>query len=152
MCTSYGSPDVVQLRDVPTPVPRDDEVLLRVRATTVSAADCELRRFDFASWVWVPMRLWAGLRRPRHSVLGQELAGDVDAVGRDVRSLKKGDRVFAATGLGLGAHAQYVCLREKSGTGAITTMPENLTYEEAAAVPYGGGEAWQFLQKAHVRS
>jgi NADPH:quinone reductase-like Zn-dependent oxidoreductase len=152
VCTSYGPPDVVQLRDVPVPVPRDDEVLVRVRATTVSAADCELRRFDFASWVWVPIRLWAGLRRPRHAVLGQELAGDIDAVGKHVRSFEKGDRVFAATGVGLGAHAQYVCLREKAGTGAITTMPENLTYEEAAAVPYGGGEAWQFLQKAHVRS
>jgi NADPH:quinone reductase-like Zn-dependent oxidoreductase len=152
VCTKYGPPDVLQLRDLPKPVPKDDEVLVRIRATTVSAADCELRRSDFPSWVWVPMRLAFGIRRPRRPVLGQELAGDIESVGKDVRSLEKGDRVFAATGVGLAAHAEYICLREKPGTGAITTMPANLSYEEAAAVPYGGGEAWQFLQKARVRS
>ena len=106
-----------------------------------SAADCELRRFDFAPWIWVPMRLAFGIRRPRRRVLGQELAGDVESVGKEVRSLRKGDRVFAATGIGLGAYAEYICLRENPQTGAITTMPANLSYEEAAAVPYGGGEA-----------
>ena len=85
-------------------------------------------------------------------MLGQELAGDVDSVGKDVRSLRKGDRVFAATGIGLGAYAEYICLRENPQTGAITTMPANLSYEEAAAVPYGGGEALQFLRKSNVRS
>jgi NADPH:quinone reductase-like Zn-dependent oxidoreductase len=134
------------------PVPKDDEVLIRIRATTVSAADCELRRFDFAPWIWVPMRLAFGIRRPRRPVLGQELAGDVDAVGKKVRSLGQGDRVFAATGVPLGAHAEYICLRENPQTGAIATMPANLDYEQAAAVPYGGGEALQFLRKADVRS
>jgi NADPH:quinone reductase-like Zn-dependent oxidoreductase len=85
-------------------------------------------------------------------VFGQELAGDVDSVGKDVKSLEPGDQVFAATGLGLGAYAEYICLRENPATGAITTMPANLSYEEAAAVPYGGGEALQFLRKANVRS
>ena len=152
VCTDYGPPDVLQLRDVPKPVPKDSEVLVRIRATSVSAADCELRRFDFAPWIWVPMRLAFGIRRPRRRVLGQELAGDVDAVGKKVTSLRKGDRVFAATGIGLGAYAEYICLRENPPTGAITTMPANLGYEEAAAVPYGGGEALQFLRKANVRS
>ena len=152
VCTDYGPPDVLQLRDVPKPVPKDNEVLVRIRATTVSAADCELRRFDFAPWIWVPMRLAFGIRRPRRRVLGQDLAGDVDAVGKKVRSLKKGDRVFAATGIPLGAYAEYICLRENPQTGAITTMPANLDYAEAAAVPYGGGEALQFLRKANVRS
>jgi NADPH:quinone reductase-like Zn-dependent oxidoreductase len=127
-------------------------VLVRIRATTVSAADCELRRFDFAPWIWVPMRLAFGIRRPRRRVLGQDLAGDVESVGKDVRSLSKGDRVFAATGIGLGAYAEYICLREDAKTGAITTMPANLSYEEAAAVPYGGGEALAFLRKGAVRS
>jgi NADPH:quinone reductase-like Zn-dependent oxidoreductase len=85
-------------------------------------------------------------------VLGQELAGDVEAVGKDVRAFGKGDRVFAATGIGLGACAEYICLRENPQTGAITTMPANLSYEEAAALPYGGGEALEFLRKGNVRS
>ncbi len=152
VCTDYGPPEVLQLRDVPKPVPKDNEVLVRIRATTVSAADCELRRFDFAPWIWVPIRLAFGIRRPRQPVLGQELAGDVESVGKEVTSLWKGDRVFAATGIGLGAYAEYVCLSENPKTGAITTMPANSSYEEAAAVPYGGGEAWQFLRKADVRS
>ena len=152
VCTAYGPPEVLQLRDRPKPVPKDDEVLVRIRATTVSAADCELRRFDFAPWIWVPIRLAFGIRRPRQPVLGQELAGDVESVGKDVRSLRTGDRVFAATGIGLGAHAEYICLAENAKTGAITAMPANLGYEEAAAVPYGGGEALGFLRKADVRS
>ena len=152
VCTRYGPPEVLQLRDVPKPGPKDDEVLVRMRATTVSAADCELRRFDFAPWIWVPIRLAFGIRRPRQPVLGQELAGDVESVGKNVRSLVKGDRVFAATGIGLGAHAEYICMRENPKGGAITSMPANLSYEEAAAVPYGGGEALQFLRKANVRS
>ena len=152
VCTAYGPPDVLQLREVPKPVPKDDEVLIRIRATTVSAADCELRRFDFPLWIWVPMRLAFGILGPRRPVLGQDLAGDVESVGKDVRSLRKGDRVFAATGIGLGAHAEYICLRENPKTGAITTMPASLDYEEAAAVPYGGGEALQFLRKAKVGS
>jgi NADPH:quinone reductase-like Zn-dependent oxidoreductase len=152
VCTDYGPPDVLQLRDVPKPVPRDDEVLVRIRATTVSAADCELRRFDFAPWIWLPMRLAFGIRRPRRRVLGQELAGDVEAVGRKVTSLRVGERVFATTGIPLGAYAEYICLREDPPTGAIATMPANLDYAEAAAVPYGGGEALGFLRKADVRS
>jgi NADPH:quinone reductase-like Zn-dependent oxidoreductase len=152
VCTDYGPPDVLQLRDVPKPVPRDDEVLVRIRATTVSAADCELRRFDFAPWIWLPMRLAFGIRRPRRRVLGQELAGDVEAVGRKVTSLRVGERVFATTGIPLGAYAEYICLREDPPTGAIATMPANLDYAEAAAVPYGGGEALGFLRKANVRS
>jgi NADPH:quinone reductase-like Zn-dependent oxidoreductase len=152
VCTSYGPPDVLQLREVPKPVPKDDEVLVRIRATTVGAADCELRRFDFALWIWVPIRLASGIRGPRQPVLGQELAGDVESVGKGVESLKQGDQVFAATGIGLGAYAEYICLSENPKTGAITTMPANLSYEESAAVPNGGGEALQFLHKANVRS
>ena len=152
VCTDYGPPDVLQLRDVLKPVPKDNEVLVRIRATTVSAADCELRRFDFALWIWVPIRLLFGILRPRQPVLGQELAGDVESVGKDVTSFKKGDRVFATTGIGLGAYAEYICLRENPQTGTIATMPANLSYEEAAAVPYGAGEALGFLRKANIGS
>jgi NADPH:quinone reductase-like Zn-dependent oxidoreductase len=152
VCTGYGPPDVLQLKDVPKPVPKDNEVLVRIRAATVSAADCELRRFDFAPWIWVPIRLAFGIRRPRQPVLGQELAGDVDLVGKGVTSLRKGDRVFATTGIRLGAYAEYICLRENPQTGTIGTMPANLSYEQAAAVAYGAGEALGFLRKAHIQS
>lgn len=152
VCTRYGPPEVLEIRDVPKPVPRADEVLVRVRATTVSAADCELRGFDFAPWIWVPMRLGTGTRRPRQPVFGHDLAGDVELVGSDVRSFRTGDRVFALTTIFLGAHAEYICLCEKPEDGAIAMMPANLTYEEAAAVPYGGGHAAEFLRKADVRS
>jgi NADPH:quinone reductase-like Zn-dependent oxidoreductase len=152
VCTDYGPPEVLRLRDVRKPVPKNDEVLVRIRATTVSAADCELRRFDFAPWIWLPMRLAFGIFRPRRRVLGQELAGDVESVGREVRSVRKGDRVFAATGIPLGAYAEYICLPENPRTGAIATMPANLDHADAAAVPYGGGEALAFLRKADVRS
>ena len=150
--TRYGPPEVLELAERPKPTPGPTEVLVRIRATTVTAADCELRRFDFPGWIWLPLRLYFGLRRPRIAVLGQELAGDIDAVGEDVRSFRTGDRVFAATGMGLGAYAESICLREQPEGGALATMPANLTYEEAAAVPYGGGEALQFLRKANIRS
>jgi NADPH:quinone reductase-like Zn-dependent oxidoreductase len=152
VCTGYGAPDVLRLRDVPKPVPRDNEVLIRIRATTVGAADCELRRLDFPSWIWIPMWLVLGVGRPRQPVFGHELAGDIESVGKDVRSLGRGDRVFAATPISRGAYAEYICLRENPEAGAISTMPTNLNYEEAAAVPYGGGEALQFLLKANVQS
>jgi NADPH:quinone reductase-like Zn-dependent oxidoreductase len=152
VCTRYGPPDVLQLREVPKPAPKGDEVLVRIRATTVSAADCELRRFDFAPWIWVPIRLWFGIIGPRNGVLGQELAGDIEAVGRDVGSFRVGDRVFATTGMRLGAHAEYTCLRAGSGPGTLATMPANLGYAEAAAIPYGGGEALSFLREADIRA
>ncbi len=152
VCTDYGPPEVLQLREVEKPIPKDNEVLIRVHATTVTAADCELRRFDFPGWVWLPMRMWFGLSRPRRPVLGQELAGDVESAGKDVRRFSRGDRVFAATGIGLGAHAEYICLPEQPEGGALAAMPANMGYEEAAAVPYGGREALQFLRKGGIRS
>jgi len=151
-CTQYGPPDVLQVREVEKPTPKPNEVLIRIHATTVSAADCELRRFDFPGWVWLPVRLWFGLLKPRVRVFGQELAGEIEETGEEARSFKKGDRVFAATGMGLGAHAEYICLLETPMGGAMARMPSNLSFEEAAAVPYGGGEALQFLRKANIQS
>ncbi|MCU0506515.1 MAG: NAD(P)-dependent alcohol dehydrogenase [Chloroflexi bacterium] len=152
VCTRYGPPDVLRLAEVPTPVPRDDEVLIRIRATTVSAADCEIRRFDFAPWIWLPLRLAFGVFRPRQRILGQDLAGDVEAVGKDVRAFAVGDRVFATTGIGLGAYAEHIRLSEHPRTGTIATMPTNMDHAEAAAVPYGGTEALGFLRRGGVRA
>jgi NADPH:quinone reductase-like Zn-dependent oxidoreductase len=151
ICTAYGSPDVLQLIELEKPIPKDGEVLIRIHATTVTRADCELRRFSFPGWIWLPLRLWFGVLKPRVRVLGQEFAGQVEAVGKDVTSFVPGDRVFGTTGIGLGAHAEYICLREHSDTGELAKIPANTTYAEAAAVPYGGCEALRFLRKGNIQ-
>ncbi|MBA4383235.1 MAG: NAD(P)-dependent alcohol dehydrogenase [Anaerolinea sp.] len=152
VCPKYGPPEVLQLREVAKPTPKNNEVLIKIHAASVSAADCEIRRFDFPGWVWLPIRLWFGVFKPRIKILGQELAGEVEAVGNDVKAFQVGDRVFATTGATLGAHAEYVCLRETSDLGAIAKMPANISYEEASTVPYGGGEALNFLREANIQA
>ena len=151
VCTAYGPPEVLQIMEVEKPTQKDGEVLIRIHATTVTRADCELRRFSFPGWIWLPLRLWFGLLKPRVRVLGQEFAGQVEAVGKGVTSFAPGDRVFGTTGIGLGAHAEYICLREHSDTGELAKIPANTTYAEAAAVPYGGCEALRFLRKGNIQ-
>ena len=145
--TKYGSPDVLHLAEVEKPVPRDDEVLIRVHATTVSAPDFRCRSFTVPRSYWIPARLALGITKPRHPILGAELAGEIEATGRDVTRFKKGERIFAATLMRLGAYADYACLPE---TGVIAPMPGNMTYEEAAAVPVGARAALHFLKKANI--
>ncbi|MRS02788.1 NAD(P)-dependent alcohol dehydrogenase [bacterium] len=152
ICTKYGPPEVLQLQEISKPLPKDNEVLIKIRAASVSAADCEIRRFDFPDWVWLPIRFWFGLFKPRIKVLGQDLAGVVEAVGKEVKSFKTGDRVFASTGATLGAYAEYICLREFRELGATAKMPSNLSFEDAAAVPYGGGEALNYLKAAKIEA
>jgi NADPH:quinone reductase-like Zn-dependent oxidoreductase len=152
ICTAYGSPDVLKLREVEKPRPKDQQVLVRIHATTVSRADCELRRFDFPGWVWLPMRLWSGVLKPRVRILGQEFAGEVEDVGRGVSQFALGDRVFGTTGIRLGAHAEYICLGGRSEGSAFTSIPTNMSYAEAAAVPYGGSEALRFLRKGNIQA
>ena len=147
--TKYGSPDGLQLCEVAKPVPRDDEVLIRIHAATVTAGDCELRSSRFPFWLWLPLRLVIGFRRPKRiTILGQELAGDIEATGKNVTRFKAGDPVFAWTGLHLGGYAEYTCLRESA---MMAIKPSGLTYEEVAAVPVGGLEAWYFVRKANIR-
>jgi NADPH:quinone reductase-like Zn-dependent oxidoreductase len=151
VCTSYGPPEVLQLKEVEKPTPKDKEVLIRIYATTVTAGDCEIRRFQMPFWIWLPMRLFMGLRKPRRAILGQELAGEVEAVGKQVSSFKAGDKVFGATGIGLGAYAEFICLPEKPEEGVLAVKPKNMTYEEAAAVPTWGLNALHFLKKANIQ-
>ena len=133
--TKYGSADGLLLREVAKPTPKSNEVLIRVYATTVSAGDCELRSFKLPFWLRLPVRLWLGLRNPRNIILGQEVAGEIEAIGQDVTRFRKGDQVFGWTGYHLGGYAEYLCLPEK---GMLATKPANMTYEEAAGLLEAG--------------
>ncbi|MBN1859746.1 NAD(P)-dependent alcohol dehydrogenase [Candidatus Bipolaricaulota bacterium] len=152
--TAYGPPDVLHLDEIEKPAPTDDEVLIRVRATTVTAGDCEMRRMGNPIWYRLPLRAYVGVTKPKRiTVLGMELAGDVEAVGKNVTRFVQGDPVFAATGIAhVGTCAEYICLREAPDEGAIAKKPANMSYEEAAAVPVGGLEALHFLKTAAVRA
>jgi len=152
--TKYGSPDGLQLQEVEKPVPKDDEILIKVHATTVTAGDCEMRRLELPLMLSFPLRLYAGFLRPKRiPILGQELAGEVEEVGADVKSYKKGDRVFGTTGFRFGAYAEYICLPENpdDAQGTLAPLPTNLTCEEAAAVPTAAFEALHFLRKANIQ-
>jgi len=150
VCTAYGGPDVLKLEEVERPRPKTGEVLVRVRATTASRADCEIRRFEFPAWVWLPVRLAFGVVRPRVRILGQEFAGEVEALGDGVTAFAPGDRVYGTTGIGLGAYAEFVCAGGRRTGSVVGPMPAALGYAEAAAVPYGAMEALRFLRKAGV--
>ncbi|MCA1790614.1 MAG: NAD(P)-dependent alcohol dehydrogenase [Thioalkalivibrio sp.] len=146
--TAYGSPDVLHLGEVPKPEPSDGEVLIAVHATTVSTGDCEARSLRVAGWIRPALRVYVGLDRPRRVVvLGQDVSGHVESVGRGVTSLRPGDEVYAATGLRMGAHADYVCLPVR---GSVARKPVGTTFEDAAALPVGGLEAVRFLHRSAI--
>lgn len=150
LCTRYGPPDVLQLADVPKPTPQPDEVLVKVHAATVTAGDIRIRSFTVPPAQWLPARLFLGLRKPRRSILGMELAGEVEAVGGEVTRFKVGDAVYALTlWSGFGAYAEYKCLPEAS---IIGPKPANMSYTEAAAVPVGAITALGMLRKAKVQA
>ena len=150
VCTAYGDPDVLKLEEVEKPRPKDDEVLVRIHATTVSRADCEIRRFEFPAWIWLPVRLAFGVVRPRVRILGQEFAGEVESLGDGPTSFAPGDRVYGTTGIGLGAYAEYVRAGGRRAGSVVAPMPAAMCYTEAAAVPYGASEALRFLRKAGI--
>lgn len=148
ICTKYGAPDVLQLKEVEKPVPGNNEILIKVYATTVTAADFRIRSFTIPPSFWLPGRLMLGLTKPKKNILGVELAGEIESVGKDVKLFKKGDAVFAATLKGFGAYAEYKCLPESD---PIVVKPANITYEEAAAIPIGARTALHYLRKGNIR-
>lgn len=148
--TAYGSPDVLQLQEIETPSPQANEVLINIHATTVSAGDCEMRALNLAPWIKVAIRAYAGLRRPtRIRILGQELAGEVAAVGAEVTRFSVGDRVFGTPGFSMGAYAEYISLAE-AGEAVLAPMPDDLTYEQAVTLPLGGLTSLYFLRRAKI--
>jgi len=136
----YGPPEVLQLVDVPKPAPKDNEVLIKIHATTVNRTDCGFRKPEYP----VIIRLVNGLFKPKKTILGSELAGEIEAVGTDVKTFKPGDQVFGLSVPNFGAHAQYICLPE---TGSIATKPANISYNEAAAVCDGLMLAITYIRK-----
>jgi len=152
--TKYGPPEVLELREVEKPEPKDDEVLIKIYATTVTAGDCEMRSLKFPIYLGLPMRIWLGFKKPKEgSIMGTELAGEIEAVGANVKQFKVGDQVFGSAGMGLGTNAEYICLPEGSGVteGGVAIMPSNMTYEEAATVPFGGRDALHFLRLGNIQ-
>jgi NADPH:quinone reductase-like Zn-dependent oxidoreductase len=148
--TKYGSPDVLEIRELEKPEPGDDDVLIRVHAVEATKADCEMRSFNFAvKWFWLPLRLVLGVTKPRKQVLGGYFAGEVEAVGKDVSNFKQGDQIFGTAGFQFGAYAEYLCLPANS---TIVPKPQNMSFEEAAAVPLGGLNALHFMRKANIQN
>src|SRR5215216_4139156 len=152
--TKYGSPDGLQLREVATPAPKDNEVLIKVYAATASTADTEFRRLKLPLLFAIPLRIYLGFRKPtRITILGTEFAGEVVSTGKDVTGYKPGDQVFGYTGLAMGMYAEYMCLTEKPSAMAsvFANKPVNVAYEQAAALPFGGLEALHALRQANIQ-
>jgi len=151
VCTKYGPPEVLQLKEVEQPTPKNNEVLIKIFATAVTASDCIVRGFKVPIIFWIPMALAVGFPKPRQPILGMVLAGEVESVGKDVRLFKKGDQVFGCDfdRFVFGMYAEYICFPEK---GMLAIKPNNMNYEEAAAVPFGGLLALHYLRKGNIQS
>ncbi|MBN2413347.1 NAD(P)-dependent alcohol dehydrogenase [candidate division KSB1 bacterium] len=141
--TKYGPPDGLQLKEVGKPSPKDNELLIKIYATTVTSGDAKLRGGKFPFMYWLPMRIMYGFRKPKKPILGVEFAGVVESTGKNVKRFKKGDQVFGSTGFAGGCYAEYICLSED---GALTKKPANITFEEAGAVAFGASTALTFLR------
>jgi NADPH:quinone reductase-like Zn-dependent oxidoreductase len=154
--TEYGSPDVLQLKEVAKPTPKADEILIRNYATTVNVGDLMARNFKDISPgkftmplpLWLPTRIYFGVKRPKINILGNVFAGEVEAVGKDVNRFQKGNQVFGYLGQSMGAYAEYICMSEN---GTVAEKPANMTYEEAAVVPYGAIMALSLLRKINLQ-
>ena len=146
----YGPPDVLRLTAVIRPEPKDDEILIRVRAAEATKSDCEMRSFTYSvKWFWLPLRIALGVRKPRRQILGGYFSGEIESLGKDVSTFSVGDHVFGTAGLRLGAYGEYVALPARY---TIVAKPNNMSFAEAAAVPLGGLNALHFMRRAKIRA
>ncbi len=156
MCEEYGSPDVLKIKEVEKPAPKDNEILIRVYATSVNFGDLLARNFKEISprnftmpfLFWLMTKLSFGINKPKITILGSEFAGEIEAIGKNVHSFKQGDQVFGYCGQGMGAYAEYLCLPESA---PLAIKPANMTYEEAAVVSYGAIMALNLLKRVNLR-
>lgn len=152
VCTKYGPPGVLQLKEVAKPSPARDEVCIKIYATAVTASDIYIRGSRLPLRFWLPMRLLLGFTKPRKSVIGMVLAGEIESVGKDIQRFQVGDQVYGVTGFGLGAYAQYKCMKETDSMhGCLSVKPSNISYEEATAAAYGGLLALQRVEEGNIR-
>jgi NADPH:quinone reductase-like Zn-dependent oxidoreductase len=148
ICTKYGPPEVLQIKEVEKPIPKDNEILIKIHATTAHVGDTRIRSFNVPFWQMIPFRLFLGIRKPKKPILGMELAGVVEDFGKNVKKFKKGDEVFALPGFDFGTYAEYRCMPED---GIVSLKPVNLSFEEAAAIPAGGITTLKCLRSANIQ-
>ncbi len=149
ICTKYGPPEVLQLKDVEKPKPKKNEVCVKVSTTSVTASDCIIRGFKVPFKFWIPMGLVIGFKKPKKAILGIVFAGEVESVGNDVKSFKIGDKVYGFDRFGFGAYAEYKCISENS---LVVKKPTNITYDESVAMPFGWLLALYFLKRGNIHS
>ena len=152
ICTKYGPPEVLHIREVEKPTPKDNEVLIKIYATAVTASDIFIRSSDLPVQFLIPLRLMLGLTKPRKSIIGLVLAGEIESTGKSIKRFKTGDQVYGLTGFGLGAYAEYKCMKEiDSMHGCLALKPTNISYEEATVAAYGGLLAFQYIENGNIQ-
>lgn len=152
ICEKYGEPEVLKLKEIPKPIPKENEVCVKIHSTAVTNSDIFIRSSRLPFPIIIPFRIMIGITKPRKSVIGLVYSGEIETVGKNIKRFKPGDQVYGITGFTLGAYAEYVCLKEKdSKVGCIAFKPRNLSHEEATMVAYGGLLAFQYLEKGNIK-
>jgi NADPH:quinone reductase-like Zn-dependent oxidoreductase len=151
ICAKYGPPEVLQIGQINKPIPKNNEVLIKVHATSVTNSDIFIRGSKVPFSLIIPFRLMIGIRRPRNPIIGEVFSGKIEAAGSEIKRFKKGDNVFGLTGFSLGGYAEYKCMEEvDSKQGCLAVMPNNIDFEEATAAAYGGLLAFQFMEEETI--